>query len=204
MTLSGLLLFASVYALAVASPGPGVTAVVARVLSRGSSGLGAFIAGFALGDLIWFGFAAAGLAVLAQQFHMVFLVVKYLGVAYLVYLAFRLWTAPADAAPNAADGTPDSRGKLFLAGLALTLGNPKVMVFFMAILPTVVDLSQLTVLAAAEIGLLITVILSATLFAYGLLADRARRMIASPRAMRIINRVCGGALLGAAAAVATR
>jgi threonine/homoserine/homoserine lactone efflux protein len=204
MTLSSLLIFASVYFLATASPGPGVTALVARVLSRGRAGLGAFIAGFVLGDMIWFACAAAGLAVLAQQFHMVFLVVKYLGVAYLIYLAWALWTAPVGETTLSDKGTPDTRGKLFLAGLALTLGNPKVMVFFMAILPTVVDLADLTIVAALEIAALMTVILSGVLFAYGLAADRARKMIASPRAMRIVNRVCGGALVGAAAAVATR
>jgi threonine/homoserine/homoserine lactone efflux protein len=133
-----------------------------------------------------------------------FLVVKYLGVAYLVYLAFRLWTAPAEGHATKAAKTPDGRGRLFLAGLALTLGNPKVMVFFLAILPTVVDLERLTPVAALEIGALIVIILSVVLAAYGSLADRARRLIASPRAVRILNRVCGGALVGAAAAVAAR
>lgn len=204
MTISGLLLFASVYCLATASPGPGVTALVARVLSRGSQGLGAFIAGFVIGDLIWFGFAAAGLALLAQQFHLLFLAIKYAGVAYLVYLAYRLWTAPAAGQQIGETHTPDAPGKLFLAGLALTLGNPKVMVFFMAILPTVVDLAHLTTLAALEIAAMIAIILTLVLAGYGLAADRARRLIASPRALRIINRVCGATLVGAAAAVATR
>ncbi|WP_342359326.1 LysE family translocator [Terrarubrum flagellatum] len=204
MTISGLILFASVYFLAAASPGPGVTALVARVLSRGTQGLGAFIAGITLGDIVWFAFAALGLSVLAQQFHLAFLVVKYAGVAYLLYLAWALWTQPAKAQQIGETHAPDSPGKLFLAGLALTLGNPKVMVFFMAILPTVVDLQHMTLTAAIEVGILMAVILSGVLAAYGLAADRARRLIASPRAMRLVNRVSGAALVGAAAAVATR
>jgi threonine/homoserine/homoserine lactone efflux protein len=62
MSLYGLSIFAAVYVLAVASPGPGVAAIVARVLGRGTRGAPAFIAGFLVGDLIWFTFAATGRA----------------------------------------------------------------------------------------------------------------------------------------------
>ncbi|MEP6549353.1 MAG: LysE family transporter [Gammaproteobacteria bacterium] len=48
-----------------------------------------------LADLIWFTLAATGMAVLAQKAHTVFLVVKYMGAAYLLYLAYRMWTDPA-------------------------------------------------------------------------------------------------------------
>ncbi|MBN9064470.1 MAG: lysine transporter LysE [Rhizobiales bacterium 65-9] len=204
MTLSGFFLFAGVYALAVASPGPGVAAVVARALARGSEGLGAFIAGFVAGDLIWFGLAAAGLSLLAQQFHLLFLIVKYAGAAYLVWLAWTLWIAPPRAPDAVVASRQDAPLKLFTAGLALTLGNPKVIVFFMAILPTVVDLHGLTPAAAVEIGAAMAAILSGVLAGYGLMASRARRLFASPRALKILNRACGATLAGAAAAVATR
>jgi len=62
MTLAGLLIFAAVYVVATASPGPGVAAVVARVLAKGTHGMPGFIAGFVIGDLIWFSIAATGLA----------------------------------------------------------------------------------------------------------------------------------------------
>src|SRR3569833_2105008 len=94
MSLYGLSIFAFVYMLAVASPGPGVAAIVARVLGRGTRGAPAFIAGFLIGDLIWFTLAATGLAMLAQAAYTVFVVVKFAGAAYLLYLAYRLWTAP--------------------------------------------------------------------------------------------------------------
>jgi hypothetical protein len=77
MSLYGLSVFALVYTLAVAAPGPGVAAIVARALSRDSYGTPAFIAGFLVGDLIWFTFAATGLAMLAQAAYAVFVVVKF-------------------------------------------------------------------------------------------------------------------------------
>jgi threonine/homoserine/homoserine lactone efflux protein len=64
MTWYGLSVFGLVYVLAVATPGPGVAAVIARSLGHGLRGAPAFIAGFMVGDLIWFTFAATGLAML--------------------------------------------------------------------------------------------------------------------------------------------
>src|SRR6478672_164883 len=95
MSAYGLLIFALVYALAVATPGPGIAAVIARGLGRGTHGAPAFIAGFLVGDLIWFTLAALGLAVLAERAHTLFVGVRFAGAAYLLYLAWRLWQAPA-------------------------------------------------------------------------------------------------------------
>jgi threonine/homoserine/homoserine lactone efflux protein len=203
MTLAGLLVFATVYAVAVASPGPGVAAVVARVLGHGAAGMVGFIAGFVVGDLIWFAIAAAGLAALAQAFDGVFTVVRYAGAAYLLYIAVRLWTAPPKTAEVDIEST-DSGLRLFLAGLTVTLGNPKVIVFFMALLPTLVDLERLDALGAVEIGAVIVVVLSAVLAAYAAAAARARRLFRSPRAMRLVNRGAGAIMAGAAAAIAAR
>jgi threonine/homoserine/homoserine lactone efflux protein len=72
MTPASLLLFASVYFVAVAAPGPGMAAVIARGLGQGMKAAPAFIAGFLLGDLIWFTIAATGLAVIAKTFATLF------------------------------------------------------------------------------------------------------------------------------------
>jgi threonine/homoserine/homoserine lactone efflux protein len=143
VTWYGLSVFSLVYVLAVAAPGPGVAAIIARSLGHGLRGAPAFIGGFIVGDLIWFTFAATGLAMLAQSAYAVFLVVKYAGVAYLLYLAFRLWTAPAKAIDASSDISRERPWRLFLGSLALTLGNPKTMIFFLAVLPTVVELKSL-------------------------------------------------------------
>jgi threonine/homoserine/homoserine lactone efflux protein len=89
MSWYGLLTFCVVYFLAVATPGPGVAAVLAQGLARGSAGAPAFIAGFLAGDLIWFLAAAVGLAALAQTAHTAFVIVRYAGAVYLLYLAYK-------------------------------------------------------------------------------------------------------------------
>ena len=78
-------------------PGPTITALVARVLVRGTSGALAFMLGLALGELVWLTAAVLGLAFIAKTFALAFMVLKYAGAAYLVYLAWRMWTAPAQA-----------------------------------------------------------------------------------------------------------
>ena len=127
MTIYGLAVFSLVYALAVASPGPGVAAVVARSLVRGTRGVPAFIAGFVIGDLVWFTVAVTGLAALAQTAGAVFAAIKYAGAAYLLYLAWRMWTTRA-IGPSEGDDQPvealsQRPSRLFAGSLALTLGT---------------------------------------------------------------------------------
>jgi threonine/homoserine/homoserine lactone efflux protein len=202
LTLSSLLLFAAVYFAAVATPGPGVAALIARVLGQGLKGLAPFIAGYFVGDMIWLMLATTGLAVIAKTFAGVFVAIKFAGAAYLLVLAWRTATAPAvvEAAPTSA-----TRGwRAFLGSLSLTLGNPKVMVFFLSIMPLVVDLRRLTALALVELVVVCAIVIFSTLALYALAANRARTFLRSTRAVRFVHRAAGGLMAGVAAAVATR
>jgi threonine/homoserine/homoserine lactone efflux protein len=203
MDLQSLLVFSAAYLAVVILPGPGVTALVARVLARGTHGTPAFIAGFAAGSLAWFTVAATGLAALASAFGGLFIAVRYAGAAYLLYLAWKLWNAPPRPVITQTV-TPDGRWRLFLAGLAINLGNPKAIVFFLALLPTVVDLNALTPLGFAELAIAMATIVSAVFAAYTAAAARARRLFTSPRAISLVNRGSGLVMAGAAAAVAAR
>ena len=198
-----LLVFAVAYFAALVLPGPGVTALIARVLARGMHGAPAFIGGFVVGSLVWFGIAATGLAVLAATFASVFVAIRYAGAAYLLYLAWKLWTAPPRPL-DAGQASPEGRWRLFLTGVAINLGNPKVIVFFLALLPTVVDLGALTPLGFAELALIVTTIASSVLAAYALAAARARRVLTSPRAVRLANRGSSAIMAGAAVTIAIR
>ena len=139
---------------------------------------------------------------LAKTFYWFFGLVKYAGAAYLLYMAWKLWTAPAAKvapAPMRGEGV-----KLALGGLSLTLGNPKVMIFFVAILPNILDLNAVTPLAFTEVAGLITVILSSAMLVYAVVAHRARRLVSSPRAVRFINRGTGAVMAGAALTIAAK
>jgi threonine/homoserine/homoserine lactone efflux protein len=201
MTLSSLLLFAAVYFVAVATPGPGVAALVARVLGRGLSGVAPFIAGYVVGDMVWLIVAGTGLSVAANVFSGLFVTLKYAGAAYLFYLAWRMATAPAVSEPAILAASGGWRG--FLGSLSLTLGNPKVMIFFLSIMPLVIDVRTLSPVGLAELAAVSVVVMSATLTAYALAINRARALFRSTPAMRFVHRAAGGVMAGVAVAVAT-
>lgn len=205
MEIAALVLFATALFVAAASPGPAVAAILARVLGRGVRGTVPFAVGIAIGDVLWLAAAIGGLAVLAQNFHLVFLAVKWIGVAYLAYLAFRMWRAPAD--PVAMDA-PVAQGErpaaLFLAGFAVTLGNPKTMIFYLALLPNLIVLETVTLVGFGELALVTLGVLGIVFGFYVLLAARARRYLMTPRSVRFVNRISAGAMAGAASWVATR
>jgi threonine/homoserine/homoserine lactone efflux protein len=112
--------------------------------------------------------------------------------------------APAAVAEIAAAAPSERPLRLFLGSLSLTLGNPKPIIFFLAILPTVVDLTRLDRGGFAEIAALMAVILSAILGGYALAAAYARRLFTSARAIRAVNRGTGAVMAGAAIAIAAR
>jgi threonine/homoserine/homoserine lactone efflux protein len=204
MSWYGLVTFGAVYFAAVATPGPGIAAVIARGLARGSAGAPAFIAGFVVGDLTWFLAAALGLSALAQAAHTAFVAVKYAGAAYLLFLAYRFWSMPVRALAVGDEPPEQKPVKLFLGSLTLTLGNPKAMIFFVALLPTVVPLENMRLEGYLEIGATIAIVMPATLAAYVLAASRARAWLRKPRAQKIMNRGSGTLMAAAAAAVAAR
>jgi threonine/homoserine/homoserine lactone efflux protein len=205
MTIYGLLTFCAVYALAVAAPGPGVAYIIARSLAHGLKGAPATIAGFVVGDLVWFAIAATGLAALAKTAATLFVFIKWAGVLYLLYLAYKLWTAPAKRMEIA--GENDSRQhcwRAFAASLMLTLANPKTILFFLALLPTVIDMASMNLVRFLEISAAMVFVLPAVLGAYALLAAKARQLFTTPSAVRRLNRSSGVAMAGAAVVVATR
>src|SRR5258708_10223357 len=97
MTIANLLVFTLALIVAAGSPGPSVAALVARVLTNGLRDVLPFLAAMWLGEALWLGCAGAGLAVVARTLGVVFVVVRLIGVAYLLYLAGKMWFAPTQA-----------------------------------------------------------------------------------------------------------
>ncbi len=200
---SSLLIFAGALAVAAGSPGPSIAALVARVLARGFRDVLPFLAAMWIGEAIWLSFAVLGLAVIAETFQLLFAIVRWLGVAYLLLLAWKMWRAPV---PEAAGALPSesSSGRMFLAGMAVTLGNPKIMIFYLALVPTFIDLVHVSAIAWAELtGTMIVVVVGVDL-AWVFAAAQARRVLRSARAMRVANRASATVIAGAAVAIATR
>jgi threonine/homoserine/homoserine lactone efflux protein len=91
-----------------------------------------------------------------------------------------------------------------MASFLLTLGNPKAILFFLALLPTVIDLATLNLVSIVEISVAMCIVQPAVLVAYSLLAAKARTLFTTPSSVRKLNRSSGVAMAGAAVIVATR
>lgn len=202
MTLSRYFIFAATYFIAVITPGPGLAAIIARALGRGLHGMPAFVAGFIAGDLTLFFVAAAGLAVLAETYSPILMIVRWGGAAYLLYLAYRLWTTPVTGEMEAHYiDRGESSGALFLSTYSLTISNPKAILFFAALLPALLDLSSLTLFDYAILGLTIATLITIGLLIYATAASRARVLFTSAPARRRINRITGTTLAVVAVAM---
>ncbi|CAE6791389.1 Homoserine/homoserine lactone efflux protein [Paraburkholderia domus] len=203
MSLSALLVFALALIIAAGTPGPSIAALVARVLTNGFRDVLPFLAAMWLGEALWLTCAVAGLAVIARSFGMVFIALKFVGVAYLLFLAWKMWRAPADVQGSDLP-SGQSPWRMFVAGLLVTLGNPKIMMFYLALLPTIIDLSRIGTVAWFELTLTMLIVLMAVDFGWALLATRARKLLSTRRAVRITNRASATVMAGVAAAIATR
>jgi threonine/homoserine/homoserine lactone efflux protein len=192
--LHNLLLYCGIYAAAIATPGPGVFAIIARALNGGFRSTIPAVIGNTLGDLILMSLSAFGLAVVARQMGELFLIVKLAGAAYLIWLGYKSWTAPVAAT----DGAP---GGGFWSQLALTLGNPKAIVMFVAILPTAIDLSRLTPMGYLQLCVCTLILIPGIEFSYAALAGSARRFLSGVKARRRMNKGAGAIMMGAGVGV---
>ena len=181
LTLLGFLIFTGSYALAAAVPGPGVAAVVAHALAFRTRGLAAFIFGITLGDMVWFLGAVFGLLLVVERFAIVFVAVRWLGAAYLVYLAVNLWSADVglkfDEIPNNATLVTEAKNppNVFFSGLMLCLGNPKAMVFFLALMPSALPVGTLNFVDVAVLLMMMLVILPTVMGSYAAMALQAHK-----------------------------
>ena len=203
MTLLSTLSFALAMLILAASPGPGVFATIARSLSCGFRPALAVVAGIILGDIIFLIFAIFGLAILAQTLGNFFIIIKLLGGGYLIWQGIRIFfntTSLTDAETKVAS----SKSGNFLSGLFITLGNPKVILFYCGFLPTFVSLSTLTLADFFIIIAVITIVLVAVLGTYAWLASSARQLLKTPQQIKRLNRTAGGVMITAGVAIAGR
>lgn len=188
---------------AAAIPGPGIAACVGKALGSGFRPAFYFMNGLVLGDLTYLTLAILGLSAIASVFGGFFTLVKFAGAAYLVWLAWSFWKAGIDPEKMEA-----KQGKgfwpSFIGGFSVTMGNPKTIIFYMALLPTVVDLQTVTFDRFAILAVLTVLVLYGVVTPYIVLASRARAFLRNPRALKILNRSAATAMLGAATFIVTR
>ncbi|WP_180163232.1 LysE family transporter [Acinetobacter sp. YH12069] len=170
------------------SPGAGAIASMSSGLNYGFKHGYWNAIGLQLALLVQIAIVAAGAVVLFATTPWAFLIVKWFGVGYLLYLAYLQWTAPTESIEIQQDLPNKSRSKLILHGFLVNMSNPKAIVFLLAVLPQFLDLSkpqwiQYVIMAATMISIDLIVMAG-----YTGLAAKVLRLLKSPKQQKYLNR----------------
>jgi threonine/homoserine/homoserine lactone efflux protein len=180
------------------TPGPGVLYIVTRSLTQGRRFGLASVVGVALGNLGNAVGASIGLAAVFAVSAVAFIVVKYLGAVYLLYLGVQAIRAPRIGEATAAPA-PASLGRIFRDGFVVALLNPKTAVFFAAFLPQFMNAQTPAIVQSVTLGSIFVAIAALTDTAYALAAGALAPALVRARGVRAAGRyVTGGAFVGLA------
>ncbi len=201
MSLISILSLAAAMFILAATPGPGVFATVSRSLSSGFGSACGVILGIVTGDILFLLFAILGMSVIAKTMGGFFIVVKLIGGAYLIFLGIKTWRSD----PTASGGDERKSNKKYgnyIAGLFITLSNPKVILFYCTFLPTFMDLNVLTFFDICLVAFVVSVVLASVLIVYAYLANRARILFSSSRSVKRLNKTAGGVMVATGVTIA--
>lgn len=204
ITLTEIALYALALAILVLTPGPVVVATIAKTLASGMRSAMPLAAGVSVIDVLWPLLAILGLSALVQSHADALHVMRYVGGAILVWMGWRLIANAGKRIDTAPDPALMRRSAWqgFVAGVLVNLGNPKSIVFFIGLLPTLFDLGRLTTADIAVILAMSAAVPFAGNVVWAAVAHRARRFLSSAAAVRRVNQASGGALAGAGAVIA--
>jgi homoserine/homoserine lactone efflux protein len=194
--------FAAAWAISL-SPGPGALAAMSSGLNHGLRKGYITTLGLVLGIWTQLLVVGVGLGALLAASNTAFTVVKWCGVAYLVFLGIQQWRAPGQPlAQLQADAASLRRRDLLLRGLFINIVNPKGTVFLLAVVPQFITPSQPLVPQYLVIGLTLGFTDLVVMFGYTALAARVLGALKSAAHMRLMNRVFGGLFVAAGALLA--
>ncbi len=181
--------------LLMSTPGPSHLLMLSNSIASGFPRSLATAAGDLSANLLQMIVAAAGLAGIIYSSAVVFLVIKWAGVAYLVYLGVRMFLARP--APAGQRGVGRSRRSLYWQGFITSAANPKAVVFFAALFPQFLDPASAVLPQFAVLSATYLLIDGLFLLVYGRLAASAAARLQG-EGLRLFNRLGGALLIGAA------
>ncbi len=183
------------------TPGPGTFALLARALVSGAWSCLSMSLGIVVSDIIYLVLSTMGLATIAENYGGLFTAIRFIGAAYLLYLGYKMWTADVDTSFKAEVATSGSKKKNwfngFVQGFLISASNPKVILFYIAFLPTFIDLTVLNSSDVVLLSVLTFFALLAGLMLVSVGASSVRRYLKSESALKKLNRTAGSIMIGA-------
>ena len=202
ITFSDLLLYAGALIILFMTPGPVWVALLARSLSGGFQAAWPLAMGVAIGDIGWPLVAVLGVSWLVSEFESFMIVLKWVAVLVFLVMGVALIRNADHALSANSRLTRPGMWAGFVAGLAVIIGNPKAVLFYMGVLPGFFDLTQMTLwdmVAICTLSFMVPLVGNLVLAAS---VDRVRSLLKSPQAMRRMNLTAGWLLVGVGVVIA--
>jgi homoserine/homoserine lactone efflux protein len=184
------------------TPGPGAFSSISSGLHHGVR-LGVWNGiGMQASSVVYIVVVALGLGAILLASETLFSIVKWAGVAYLIYLGIVTWRAQPVAFEDTGDDNPATARDLFVRGFLVNITNPKGIIFFAAIFPQFIDVARPQWPQYAILGATTLVVDTVVMAGYTALAASALRVMREPAHLRWVNRGLGGAFVAAGVALA--
>ena len=177
------------------TPGPVWVALTARALSGGFSAAWPLALGVVVGDIIWPLLAILGVTWLVSAFAGFMTLLRWVACVTFIAMGYLIIRNANKSIAMDSRLTRPGMWAGFMAGVAVILGNPKAILFYMGVLPGFFDLTVLTWPDIAVICLLSLIVPLLGNLALALFIDRARRLLTSPKALRRTNLTAGTLLI---------
>lgn len=185
------------------TPGPAVLLVLSQALARGARKSVFASLGILAANAFYFLLSATGVGAVLAASHNLFVAIKWMGAAYLIYLGVSSFFGKHSIVPMPESAAPDtSNRRTFANGFILQVANPKALLFFTALLPQFINPRQPVALQVAILGITSFVLEFFILIGYGILAGTASEIARQPRFATVTNRIAGVLLAGAGAGLA--
>lgn len=183
-----------------ATPGPGVFASISKAITDGFTASLYLIGGLVIGDIIFLLLALFGLSAIAKIMGWMFLYIKIIGGIYLIYLGIKIFRSIMfkgnieEQKENQSRGNnalTESRFQTFLGGFLVTLGNPKPILFYASVLPTIIDFNKVKPPDVFIMVILIALVSFIVLGTYSYIASLSHKLNMSGKWNKRINQIAG-------------
>ena len=179
-----------------ASPGPGVFSTLAEALSNGFHSAMYFLSGLVVGDIIFLLIAIYGLSYISIFLGELFFIIKICGGIYLIYLGIKMWnnkTFNVNIEKKELNQNPLQK---MLAGLFITLGNPKAIMFYASLLPSIIDIQNVNLAETVTIIFIVAAVSYLIIGGYCYFAIKAKSLLKNDKNIARTNKTAGVVMAG--------
>lgn len=201
LTLNQLLLYAGALFVLFMTPGPVWVAMLARTIAGGFRSAWPLALGVVVGDVMWSVMAILGVSWIVQQYDGFLTVLRFIACATFLFMGWAVLRSAGKTISTDSRLTRPGVAAGFLAGLAVIIGNPKAILFYMGMLPGFFDLAALTRWDIVAIASLSGVMPFVGNLIMAVFIGRVRSVLTSPGAMRRMNLTAGGLLIAVGIAI---